>query len=82
MIKHPDIEQKILISKIKQREILFAGNIKLKIFETLHCKSGKRMKRENRIFFQLKNEATGLGYRPCGHCMKEEYEKWKRSLIK
>jgi len=35
------------------------------------------MKRENRVFFISKKEATDNGYRPCGHCMKDIYQKWK-----
>lgn len=78
MIRHSEIEQRLLINKIRQRKISFAGNSKLKIYGTLYCRSGKRMKRENRVFFHSEIEATSLGYRPCGHCMKEEYKKWRR----
>ncbi|MDX2045901.1 MAG: Ada metal-binding domain-containing protein, partial [Chitinophagaceae bacterium] len=42
-----------------------------------NCKSGKRMKAENRVFFGSEKEALQSGYRPCGHCMKKEYEQWK-----
>ncbi|MGH1353165.1 MAG: Ada metal-binding domain-containing protein [Methyloligellaceae bacterium] len=34
------------------------------------------MKRESRVFFETGDEASAEGYRPCGHCMKEEYQKW------
>jgi hypothetical protein len=40
-----------LRSKIKYQEIRFGGNKKLKIYGLLNCKSGKRMKREKRVFF-------------------------------
>jgi methylphosphotriester-DNA--protein-cysteine methyltransferase len=70
MIKHLDINDIDLRSKIKRKEICFGGNSKLKIYGTLQCKSGKRMKPENRVFFASQNEATTNGYRPCGHCMK------------
>jgi hypothetical protein len=40
MIAHKQITAASLKSKIKH-EILFAGNSKLKIYGTLHCKSGK-----------------------------------------
>jgi len=52
----------------------------LKIYGTLNCKSGKRMKMVNRIFFRLEYEAISLGYRPCGHCMKKKYEVWKNRI--
>lgn len=55
---------------------MFGGNIKLKIYGTLNCKSGRRMNLENRVFFESENEAVKNGYRPCGHCMKEAYTEW------
>lgn len=82
MIKHPDIKDSDLRSKIKHKEISFGGNVNLKIYGTLKCKSGKRLKRENRIFFSSESEALGNGFRPCGHCMKIEYKKWIYSTTK
>lgn len=81
MIEHSKISDNDLRSKIKQQEICFGGNKKLKIYGLLNCKSGKRMKRENRVFFLTENEATENGFRPCGHCMKTEYKNWKNGLI-
>jgi methylphosphotriester-DNA--protein-cysteine methyltransferase len=54
-----------------------AGNQRLKIYGTLACSSGKRMKKENRIFFKSEEEAIQAGYRPCGHCLNEKYLVWK-----
>ena len=82
MIKHFEINDSDLRRKIKQKEICFGGNRKLKIYGTLQCKSGKRMKPENRVFFASENEAIKAGYRPCGHCMKIEYQKWIYSTTK
>lgn len=82
MIKHPDINDDDLRGKIKQKEICFGGNRKLKIYGTLQCKSGKRMKRENRVFFASENEVIKNGFRPCGHCMKKAYQKWIYSTEK
>ena len=56
--------------------IQFGGNKNLKIYGTLNCPSGKRMKRENRVFFQTEKDAQNEGYRPCGHCMKDKYQEW------
>lgn len=81
MIQHCDISDINLLNKIKQQKIRFGGNQKLKIYGLLNCKSGKRMKRENRIFFISENEAIKNDFRPCGHCMKTEYKKWKNRLI-
>ena len=79
MIYHIAISEEVLRIKIKRSEICFGGNAKLKIYGTLQCKSGKRMKKENRVFFNSKNEAINLGYRPCGHCMKSKYQQWLRA---
>jgi methylphosphotriester-DNA--protein-cysteine methyltransferase len=63
--------------RIDAREILFAGNKKLKIYGILTCASGKRMKVDNRVFFSSEEDAINIGYRPCGHCMREAYLQWK-----
>jgi len=81
MIRHSDISDSDLRSKVKQLKIIFGGNIKLKIYGTLSCKSGKKMKQENRVFFSSEKVAIANGFRPCGHCMKQKYEKWKNDII-
>ena len=62
---------------IRKESITLGGNKRLKIYGRLHCNSGMRMKNKNRVFFANKEEATGEGYRPCGHCMKVKYLEWK-----
>jgi len=64
------------IRLIKQK-IQLGGNANLKIYGTLECKSGKRMKAKNRVFFEHEEEAIKAGYRPCGHCMRAKYKLWK-----
>jgi methylphosphotriester-DNA--protein-cysteine methyltransferase len=39
-----------------------------KIFGRLDCKSGMRMKKENRVFFLTWEDAIQEGYRPCKNC--------------
>ena len=39
-----------------------------KIFGKLDCKSGMRMKKENRVFFASWQDAIDEGYRPCKNC--------------
>ena len=58
------------------------GNKKLKIYGKFDCKSalnwiqkGKYI--SNRVFFEDEEKAKEAGYRPCGICMKKEYQKWK-----
>jgi methylphosphotriester-DNA--protein-cysteine methyltransferase len=65
---------KMLIDK---GEVQLAGNSKLKIYGKLNCHSGRRMKIENRVFFRSETEAKNMGYRPCGHCMREDFLLWK-----
>jgi len=81
MFEHNKITDSDLRIKIKKGEICFGVNQKLKIYGTLKCSSGKRMKRENRVFFLSENDAKQNGFRPCGHCMKSDYQKWKNGLI-
>ncbi len=81
MIKHLDIKERELYNKIREGEIVYGGNSKLKIYGTLHCKSGKRMKKENRVFFNSIDQANTQGYRPCGHCLRSDYKKWKDGFI-
>ncbi|MEN7551711.1 Ada metal-binding domain-containing protein [Rapidithrix thailandica] len=77
MIYHKEIHSFDLLMKIKHQELCYGGNQKLKIYGSLHCKSGKRMRRETRVFFASEAEALEEGYRPCGHCMSEKYKQWK-----
>jgi methylphosphotriester-DNA--protein-cysteine methyltransferase len=81
MIKHTEITTIELHKRIRQKKFSFAGNEKLKIYGKLNCSSGKRMKKINRVFFTAAKEAIKFGYRPCSHCMKAEYKKWKDGLI-
>ncbi|WP_255711004.1 Ada metal-binding domain-containing protein [Dyadobacter chenhuakuii] len=83
MIRHSDLgppsfqTSRRLKKLIDDHIICCGGNARLKIFGTLQCNSGKRMKMKNRVFFNSENEAMLRGFRPCGHCMREAYSKWK-----
>jgi len=46
----------------------YAGWRPGKIFGRLDCRSGMRMKRENRVFFLTREDAISEGYRPCKNC--------------
>ena len=69
MVEHENIADKELIRAIRKGEVMFAGNKKLKIYGRLNCRSGMRMKRDNRVFFKSEAEAIELGFRACFHCM-------------
>ena len=77
MIKHKEITDIDLRKSIRNYKILLAGNSRSKIYGKLSCSSGKRMKKENRIFFKNETEAIQLGFRPCGHCLRKAYVNWK-----
>lgn len=83
MIRHADLGEtafkrsRLLKALLDKGEIQLAGNRKLKIFGTLDCSSGKRMKIDNRLFFKSETEARSVCYRPCGHCMRGAYAQWK-----
>ncbi|WP_316811678.1 Ada metal-binding domain-containing protein [Pedobacter heparinus] len=64
-------------SLIRSGVITLGGYKKAKVYGLLNCSSGKRMKIENRVFFKDVKEAINNGYRPCGHCLPEEYNLWK-----
>ncbi len=81
MILHTSLTDTVLRSKIKKQEIVLGGNKKLHIYGSLHCASGKRIKKENRIFFTSEDEAINAQFRPCAHCMKSAYQKWKDGSV-
>ncbi len=86
MFKHialnntPFSQLRTLQALIAKGEIKMAGYTKGKIYGTLNCGSGKRMKPVNRVFFKDEQEATDAGYRPCGNCMPIQYKLWKQEM--
>lgn len=56
----------------------YAGYKKGKIFGRLDCKSGMRMKKENRVFFHSLEDAVMEGYRPCMKCKPIDEEDFER----
>lgn len=81
MILHKNISATDLYKALKQKQICYGGNLKLNIYGTLHCKSGKRMNLTNRVFFSSEMEALQNGFRPCGNCMSVKYQNWKNGFI-
>ncbi|HPH18488.1 MAG TPA: Ada metal-binding domain-containing protein [Haliscomenobacter sp.] len=81
MLFHEFTSDAELKRAIRSKAIVLGGNKQLKIYGTLHCASGKRMKRANRVFFASVQEAIKSGFRPCGHCMKSEYQIWKNEPV-
>ncbi|MBE7176246.1 MAG: metal-binding protein [Mucilaginibacter polytrichastri] len=77
MIRHSGLVGEHLRAMIRSGAIKFGGNRKLKIYGALHCRSGMRMHRANRVFFRSVEDARQAGYRPCAHCCYPAYKKWK-----
>lgn len=60
------------------------GNKKLKIYGRFDCLSAlnyieKGMYIKNRVLFDSVDTAIKAGYRPCGKCLKKEYNNWKNN---
>ena len=59
------------------------GNRRLKIYGRLDCPSARRALprgyAKRRVFFADEATAIAAGYRPCGVCMRVEYQGWKAS---
>ena len=61
------------------------GHKRLKIYGTLDCpfanhyvKRGTYQK--SRVFFKDEATAIAAGYRPCYYCMREKYNRWKKTM--
>jgi methylphosphotriester-DNA--protein-cysteine methyltransferase len=78
MLYHAKISRNDLRTLIREGKITKAGNARLKIYGLLTCRSGKRMKTMNRVFFEDEHEALNAGYRACGHCQREKYNRKKQ----
>ena len=77
MLFHTDMTDQALMTRMRRREITFAGHRIARIYGRLSCKSGKRMGRAMRVFFTSEEEAISYGLRPCGHCMPLAYRQWR-----
>jgi methylphosphotriester-DNA--protein-cysteine methyltransferase len=80
MVTHKSVSNGKLHSLIRKGEIRYAGNISLKIYGTLKCSSGKRMRKENRVFFKSDLEARSAGFRPCAKCLHPDYKAFTKLL--
>ena len=72
--------KKKLAGLIRSKTINWGGYKKTKIYGLLSCKSGKRMKTVNRVFFKDEQQAISAGYRPCGACLPDKYKRWKAGV--
>jgi methylphosphotriester-DNA--protein-cysteine methyltransferase len=83
MIRHIDLgptpfaRLRMLNKLINSGEVSFGGHRPGRLYGRLVCRTGKRMKVENRVFFKDEIEAIEHGYRPCAVCLPEKYKEWK-----
>ena len=58
---------------------VLGGNCKTKIYGLLDCKSAIKAIPTGydmiRVFFADEQTAIAAGYRPCGHCMRDQYQR-------
>lgn len=81
MIAHTDLTKAQLFSSLRAGRIRLAGNRRLRIYGRLDCTSGRRMLTDNRVFFASEVAAQALGFRPCGHCLRDEYRIWREAKL-
>lgn len=77
MIHHHELSDAEVRRAIRSGAIRWAGNRSLRIYGRLDCWSGRKLARENRVFFSTELDAVVAGFRPCGHCMRERYRRWR-----
>lgn len=62
------------------------GYAPLRIYGRLDCWSANKHLRnggyaQHRVFFADEEAAIASGFRPCGHCLRDEYKRWKKGGI-
>lgn len=57
-----------LLKASAQEDCEFVGSKNTKVFHTLECGLGKKIKPENKKEFETRDEAMEEGYRPCKVC--------------
>jgi hypothetical protein len=67
---------------LSERPGTLGGHRRNRVYGRLDCRTalswiarGKYV--QHRVFFADEATAIAAGYRPCGHCMREEYRRWK-----
>jgi hypothetical protein len=62
------------------------GYAPLRIYGRLDCWSANKHLRkggyaQHRVFFADEEAAIAGGFRPCGHCLRDRYKRWKQGGI-
>ncbi|MVM31441.1 metal-binding protein [Spirosoma sp. HMF4905] len=69
---------RVLVKLVTSEAVTLGGHRPGKIYGTLTCRTGKRMKPENRVFFRNETEAIAQGFRPCAVCLPGAYKAWRK----
>lgn len=77
LYNHAELTDDQVRAMLKCGDIKFAGHKGYKVWGLLTCATGKKMKRENRVFFTSQEAAEKNGYRPCGSCQRAAFNRWK-----
>ena len=77
MIRHDAIDDDDLRQLIVTGHIRYGGKGRLRLYGRLDCTSRRRRKGASRVFFGDAAEAWEAGFRPCGHCLRDDYARWK-----
>lgn len=61
------------------------GNSRARIYGRLDCSAANSALKHGgyaniRVFFKDEATAIAAGYRPCGRCMREKYQRWKAAM--
>ncbi len=65
---------------------LFGGHAKQRIYGRLDCRAALRALaagdtyRKHRVFFADEATAVAAGYRPCGVCLRAQYQAWRATM--
>jgi len=65
---------------------LFGGHAKQRIYGRLDCRAATRALsrtgtyRRHRVFFADEAAALAAGYRPCGVCLRPQYQAWRAAI--
>lgn len=62
------------------------GYAPLRIYSRLDCWSANKHLRhgryaQHRVFFADEETAIAIGFRPCGHCLRDQYKQWKQGGV-
>lgn len=76
MVRGSEMSEGAIKRMVAAGTLRYAGNESMQVYGEIDCPSGKRSRK--RVYFASREQAEQLGFRPCGACMRAEYQEWKR----